>query len=529
MAETIYTVSKPLSISFTCPTDISVGDPVRVTDELTVSNLTSTAHRDVIGSVIEHLDGESTCVVATKFREKRDRSAYAELGYGPFVWGTDNKPVAWTPPGFATVTGDNSGPFAITATSATAAVGSEEEPFSFYAAAGGSVISGEGPFTFELGVSDAFKIKIGAAAAQDFTLTGASQTAAQVAAQFSTGVGFTATASGNTVIFQATTVTDALEIVTVAANAYTILGLTIDVYDAVAQSNQVKVAVGSGTDQTFTLTGVDQTAAEVVAQFSTAVGFTATDDGGTISLLVDDPEDDLVIKTVTGDCYTEVGLTVGTYASVPGADSISITVGSEDPVVLQLTAGSARTASQIATEINAGIPDVTATLSGQKLVITCDILDTDFSIDSTDNDCYTALGFTEATIESVDQSHSAAAIGGIVIAQPLATYIEGSKIGTFAIVNGSADALKIKIGSNSSETFDLTAGTARMASQVVTDINTTAVNFVASVSYLGRIVLTALQPWDDIEIESVANDAYDVLGFSIGTTTASKTVTTLEY
>lgn len=529
MTTNLNTVRYPLSISVTCPSNVEVGDPVRISDHLTVAKISSAGHRDLIGTVVQHEDNATECVVATKFNKRTTRTANAEMGFGPFVWGTLNKPVAWTPPYFATVTGDNSGPFTITATAATPAVGSQTETFSFYVAAGGSTTSGEGPFTFETGVDDAVKIKIGAAAAQDFTLSGSAQTAAQVAAQFSAAVGFTATAAGNTVVFQATTVTDTLEIVTVANNAYTVLGLTIAVYPIVAQSNQVKVAVGGGGDQTFTLSGTGKTAAEVAAMFSAATDFTVTAEDGAIVLTADDSEDDLVIKTVTGDCYTELGLVTGTFASVPGADSISITVGTGDPTVLQLTPGAARTAAQIAGEINAGIPDVTATLSGQKIVITCDALNTDFSIDSTDNDCYTALGFTEATVEATAESHDSAAIGGVVIGEPPVASISGILAGPFTITNNDTDALKIKIGGNGSETFDLTAGEDISAADIVTEINDSAVNFVASSDYWGYITLTALEPWDDIVIESVANDAYGILGFSTGTTTASKLVETLEY
>lgn len=529
MTTTLNTVRYPLSISVTCPSNVEVGDPVRISDHLTVAKITSAGHRDIIGNVIQHEDNATECVVSTKFNKRTTRTANAEMGFGPFVWGTLNKPVAWTPPYLATVTGDNSGPFAITATTATPAVGSETETFSFYAAAGGSTTTAEGPFTFETGVSDAVKIAIGSGASQDFTLSGSAQTAAQVAAQFSAGTGFTATAAGNTVVFQATTATDTLEIEAVANDAYTVLGLTAAVYPIVAQSNQVKVAVGSGDDQTFTLTGVDQTAAEVAAQFSAATGFTVTAEDGGIVLTADDAEDDLVVKTVTGDCYTELGLVTGTFASVPGADSISITVGSGDPTVLQLTPGAARTAAQIAAEINAGISEVTATLSGQKLVITCDILNTDFTIDSTTNDCYTALGFAESTIEATAESHDSASIGGVVIGEPPVASVTGTVAGPFTIANNDSDALKIKIGGNSSETFDLTAGTDISAATIVAEINDSAVNFVASSDYWGYITFTALEPWDNIVIEAIANDAYGILGFSTGTTTASKLVETLEY
>lgn len=506
-------------INFTCPSSIEVDDPVRIASDLTVAGITSAGHRDIIGSVVEHIDDETTCTVATKFNRRTQREAASELSVGPFVWGTLNKVVGWTPAGFATVTGGNSGPFVIAKATIT---GTGTENFTIAKA----TITGTVDETFNIteNSNDTVAISVNGGATQTFTLTaGAARTAAEVATDFAAGTGFTASAAGTKVQFVAHTAGHTLAIVAVADDAYTTLGLTAAVVEG---NDTVKVSVNGATAQTISLTAGTRTAAQVAADFSGATGFVASASTGHVVLTASTAGQTLEIVAVNCDAYTALGFTAG---EVEAVDTISVTVGSGDPVVLSLTAGAARTAAQIAAEINAGIPDITATLSGQKIVLTCDALYTDFSIDAVDNDCYSILGFSTGDVEASDASHSPAAIGGVVIAQPEAASVTGTIAGPYLIANGSTDAFKVTIGSNSAETFDLTAGTARTAEQVVADLNATAANFIASMTYDGKVKITALQAWDDIEIESVSNDAYAVLGFSEAVTSASMTVQTLEY
>jgi hypothetical protein len=240
---------------------------------------------------------------------------------------------------------------------------------------------------------------------------------------------------------------------------------------------------------------------------------------------------------VWGEASKPVAWTPGGFASVTGsvsgpfaitaeANAISVTVGSEDPVVLPLTIGAARTATQIAGEINAAISDITATLSGQKIVLTCDRLLTDFTINTVDADCYALLGLEVGSVENTDPSHSPAAIGGYVICGPDPLTLTSVLPDLYEITLNTNDTLKLKIGGGEEQSFAITAGEAITATAVVNILNATGVGFVASV-YNNRVKITCNSAWDDIEITT--SNAAATLGFTVGVVTASKTVQTLEY
>ena len=519
---------KVLSIGFTCPTTIEVGDVAVITSsDNTIAKVASEGSIKVVGTVSAHEDGASTCVVETRFRERRDdRVAAAVFANGPFVWDGNMKAAAYAAGTIAAVTGTAEGPFTLTATAPTPAVGSASETFDFEAAAGGTVTSGNAPFTFEVGVSDAFKIKIGTAAAQDFTLSGAAQTAAQVATQFAAGVGFTATAVGTTVVFQATADTDDLEIVTVAANAYTVMGLTVDVYEATEGNDTLALNVDGGATQTFTLTGSARTAAQVAAQI-TGSDFTATAEDGSVVLTADDPESDLEIEACDNDCYTELGFTAGTYASVPGDNRlrISITGGAESSGAdqeFELTEGE-RTATQVAQEINLTALDFTASAADNLVTLTADEISDDIVIKASDADAYTVLGFSTGTTAGDAPNYNDASLAGIKISGPVPLSIQSEIEGPYTI-GSTTNKLKLKIGGGVSQTFTLTTGT---AAELAATINLTASGFVASSTGV-YLVLTASAAGNNIEIESVANNCYSVVGFDIQVNTAPMIINTLE-
>lgn len=522
---------KVLAIEFTCPTTIEVGDVVVLTSgDQTVAKVSTEASLKRVGTVATHQDGATTCVVETPFRERRDdRVAATVFANGPFVWDATGKAASYVQGTIASVTGTEAGPFTFTATAATPAVGTESETFDFEAAAGGTVTSGNGPFTFGLGASDAFKIKIGAAAAQDFTLTGSAQTAAQVASQFSAGVGFTATAVDTTVVFAATTATDDLEIVTVSNNAYTVMGLSIDVYEATEGNNTLKLNVDGEASQTFTLTGSGRTAAQVAAQIS-GTGFTATAEDGSLVLTADDPESDLEIEATDNDCYTELGLVADTYPSVPGDNRllIAITGGGESGGAdqeFEITAGE-RTATQVAQEINLTAQDFEASASSDHIIITASQIGDDVVIKPSDADAYTILGFSAGTTAGDVANYSAAAIAGVKISGPELCSVQ-SVIEAPYNIGASTNKLKLNIGSGLSQTFTLSTDSAALPHELAETINATATGFEAS-STGAYLVLTALAAGDDIEIESVSNNCYSVVGLTVGTTAAPMIINTLE-
>jgi hypothetical protein len=178
----------------------------------------------------------------------------------------------------------------------------------------------------------------------------------------------------------------------------------------------------------------------------------------------------------------------------------------------------------------ADVTDVTVSATAaNKIKFTVDDVGTDFEIEAITGSAYTLLGFTAAVTDVNPDSHSAAAVGGVVISGPEALSVTGGIAGPYLIANGSTDAFKVTVGANATETFDLTAGTARTAAQVAADINATAAAFTAEATYLGQLKIIANSAWEDIVIETVVNDAYTALGFTAGTYSASTTVTTLEY
>lgn len=97
--------------------------------------------------------------------------------------------------------------------------------------------------------------------------------------------------------------------------------------------------------------------------------------------------------------------------------------------------------------------------------------------------------------------------------------VTGSNAGTFSVTEDSSDTLKLKVDNGVSQTVTLTAGT-RTTSNVVDDINDQTTMIVASVSSLDKVTLksNSYGMQSEVEIESVSNNAYTILGFSTGTT-----------
>ena len=89
-------------------------------------------------------------------------------------------------------------------------------------------------------------------------------------------------------------------------------------------------------------------------------------------------------------------------------DALLIALDGAAAVPITLTAGAARTAAQIAGEINAALSATIVTLSGQKLVFTSETTGASSSIglDAVAADAYATLGFTEGTTPTGVESFS---------------------------------------------------------------------------------------------------------------------------
>lgn len=105
----------------------------------------------------------------------------------------------------------------------------------------------------------------------------------------------------------------------------------------------------------------------------------------------------------------------------------------------------------------------------------------------------------------------------------------GSAAGNFTVGNGSSDTVKVSIDGESAVTIDLTAGT-RTAAQVIGDINTALIaaggatanaRAIAWAANKVAIVSGSSGQGSSVEIMTVANNAYTVLGLTVGLYTAA--------
>lgn len=104
----------------------------------------------------------------------------------------------------------------------------------------------------------------------------------------------------------------------------------------------------------------------------------------------------------------------------------------------------------------------------------------------------------------------------------VAATVTGTGTETFAVTANSNDTLQISVDGGPSQAVTLTAGTAQTVIQVVADINSALNEVTASVTGTSVKLTTAQKSVESrIEIEAVANDAYSLLGFSVGITRGS--------
>lgn len=106
---------------------------------------------------------------------------------------------------------------------------------------------------------------------------------------------------------------------------------------------------------------------------------------------------------------------------------------------------------------------------------------------------------------------------------------QGSVAATFAITNDSNDKVKVSIDGEAAVTIDLTAGGARTAAQVISDINTALIAAGGATANARAITWTANKiaivsgstgQTSSVELQAVTNDAYTTLGLTAGTYTA---------
>jgi hypothetical protein len=295
-------------------------------------------------------------------------------------------------------------------------------------------------------------------------------------------------------------------------------------------SDKVKVAIGSGADQTFTLTAGEGVVAATIADEinATAEGFTASATvDGKLKLTVDDYTNSLIIKAVTHDAYTLLGLTATTTVATV-SNVLKVAMGAGGDQTFTLTPGADISALTIATEINLTATGfIASATSANKLKLTSTDLQDALAVKSVTGNAYTILGLSVATTQPTARSHDPGAVLGLQIRQPLPLSLSGEHYGPFAITS-STNKVKVNIAAGGSQTFTLDTAEAATASEIAATINDTATDFTASANG-DLLVLTADNPGASIEIETVASDAYDALGFTEDTYTAPMVIETLEF
>ena len=189
-------------------------------------------------------------------------------------------------------------------------ISSNTGPYSFSQARGGILVGTEvGPYLIATGTNDSFKVKVGAAAAETVTLTaGSARTAAQIVDEINAGTtGLTASVTDDlTIQVAAIADTDAIEVVTVANDAYSALGFQEGVGAIVAGTQSLDIEVDTGAAQSFVLEPEDGetgsfflTNAQVAAQLSTLSGATVTAYQGRVLITSDTVGDGSSIKVAS--------------------------------------------------------------------------------------------------------------------------------------------------------------------------------------------------------------------------------------
>lgn len=328
-------LDKVLSVCLPCAATDALGDVVELLGDNLVGKLENTASKAIVGEIVKKVtagqygwdSAEEAASIETPFTMHRDdRVSGAACVAGPFVYNAAGKVINYA------------------GAAAAKATGTVAEPY-------------------ELVVSTNDKIVVTGTTggAQTVTLTaGAARTAQSIVDELNGVATHTGSATGvKTVVLD--------------------------------NNDKLKVTMGSDVAQTITLApGVGRTMASIAAEINlVANGFVASVDGSDHLVLTANarplgtPQKNMIIGTVTHDCYTLLGLTAATYAPklVSGSCYARVIDISGDP----------------------GIELVNYALAGN------------LTIGTTATDCHAALGLTEQANTPTAATHDAAAIAGLVL------------------------------------------------------------------------------------------------------------------
>ena len=161
-----------------------------------------------------------------------------------------------------------------------------------------------------------------------------------------------------------------------------VTGTEVEPYSFTEDVNDtISINIGGDGAQDLVLVGTMLTAQEVADQINagttdmTAEAYTGTDGFVRLRITADADDDNLVVTACLTDAYDVLGLAEATYAVEAGTDSLVVSIDGGADQTFTLTAGTDRTAYQIATELASAetpLSGATAYATGGKLTIVSD-------------------------------------------------------------------------------------------------------------------------------------------------------------
>lgn len=201
----------------------------------------------------------------------------------------------------------------------------------------------------------------------------------------------------------ATITSDAGPFTFTAAYAGNTTGTEVGPYEITLSTNdKLMIAVGSGADQTVTLTaGAEVAASAIVDEINAQTdGLTASVVGGAIKIAANTVTDNIQLKTISNSAYTALGFTIGTYLAYAGTASLVVDVDGSGNQTFNFSAGTL-TAGEVVEAMSA-LTGAVATASQGALVLTSSTTGDDSTIEVKAATTAAAFGFSNDEVTGTE-------------------------------------------------------------------------------------------------------------------------------
>ena len=156
------------------------------------------------------------------------------------------------------------------------------------------------------------------------------------------------------------------------------------------------ISVGSGSGQAFTLTGVAQSAQQVVGQINAATnGLTASVVSGCIRMVANSSTDGISIGVVPNDAYSVLGFIETNYPSIPGNNTLVFSIDGGADQTFTLTPGT-RQATQVIEDLSAMTGGGVLSNVGKLRIVSATTGTNSHVAVKNNSTCLTAFGFDTA-------------------------------------------------------------------------------------------------------------------------------------